>query len=667
MKKNIRKTMILLTLVSLQINAWGQSKYVIMGNEAYENKQYVSAILYYSNALNKFDGEKPERNEVVFKLADCARMTNDQRKAENNYLRLIKNKYADEKPVVYLYYATALYNQGKYAEALPVFDQYLSKIPDDPLARVRRASCELSIKNAAPDTRWVVKNIREINSSADDFASAYSDKDFKTLVFSSNRKGTTGKELDNWTDGYFSDLFISTKKKDDTWGVPMLADDKEMVNTQANEGVAGFDVKFKKIYFTRCSKMGKEIQYCQILEADRTGNGWGRPNVIYTDAQGNVGHPTLTSDGLTLVFSSNKSGGQGGKDLWKATRTTRTKSFGPAENLGRLINTPGDEMFPMLFADTILYYASNGKVGFGGLDIYRVVLGKNGLSDVEHLPRPINSSDDDFAMNFKGNTESGFFSSRRSGGRGGDDIYSFEKIATKISLQGSIIDEVTGKPLSQLTFSFVTGLRDTIILKTDDSGTFKVADVKIKEGNHYALIVSKDNYFTRKGEVAIGKHKSDTVYQINIALQPIPNKPIVLPDIYYDLNKWDLLPQYQDSLMILVQVLNDNPKLVIELASHTDSRATTEYNDILSQKRAESVVLFLTEKGINNLRLVAKGYGERMPRVLTADLTKDGYTFERGTNLTEEYILKITDVKKREVAYQLNRRTEFSVIGKNFQ
>jgi peptidoglycan-associated lipoprotein len=301
------------------------------------------------------------------------------------------------------------------------------------------------------------------------------------------------------------------------------------------------------------------------------------------------------------------------------------------------------------------------------LDIYRVVLGKNGLSDVEHLPRPINSSDDDFAMNFKGNTESGFFSSRRSGGRGGDDIYSFEKIATKISLQGSIIDEVTGKPLSQLTFSFVTGLRDTIILKTDDSGTFKVADVKIKEGNHYALIVSKDNYFTRKGEVAIGKHKSDTVYQINIALQPIPNKPIVLPDIYYDLNKWDLLPQYQDSLMILVQVLNDNPKLVIELASHTDSRATTEYNDILSQKRAESVVLFLTEKGINNLRLVAKGYGERMPRVLTADLTKDGYTFERGTNLTEEYILKITDVKKREVAYQLNRRTEFSVIGKNFQ
>jgi len=130
-------------------------------------------------------------------------------------------------------------------------------------------------------------------------------------------------------------------------------------------------------------------------------------------------------------------------------------------------------------------------------------------------------------------------------------------------------------------------------------------------------------------------------------LQPIPEKPIVLPDIYYELNKWDLLPQYQDSLMLLVNVLNDNPKIIIELSSHTDSRASMEYNDELSQKRAETVVKFLTEKGINKARLVAKGYGERMPRVLTTDITKDGYTFERGTKLTEEYILSIPDVKKR--------------------
>lgn len=389
--------------------------------------------------------------------------------------------------------------------------------------------------------------------------------------------------------------------------------------------------------------------------------------MIYSDSLGNVGHPATTANGLTLIFASNRPRGIGGKDLWKVTRPSERKPFGPAENLGPVINTTGDEMFPSLFTDSVLYFASNGRTGFGGLDIYRVTLGKNGLLEVEHLPRTINSAADDFAMSFEGNREKGFFTSRRAGGKGGDDIYSFEKITRKISLQGSVRDEVTQKPMQRLPFLIIDEKNDTMSVVTDDSGTFLLSGGQIVERSKYTLIFSKDNYFTKKKEVNIGTLRSDTSFNLILVLQPIPDKPMVLPDIYYEFNKWDLAPKYQDSLMVLVKILNDNPKIVIELASHTDSKGSLEYNDTLSMKRAETVVTFLTEKGINKARVVAKGYGKRMPLILATDITKDGYTFQKGTKLTEEYILSIADLKKREVAYQLNRRTEFSVIGKNFK
>ncbi|MDP3916223.1 MAG: OmpA family protein [Bacteroidota bacterium] len=667
MKKTNIITILILVLVCLQFNSSAQGKYEIMGNKAYENKQYVLAIDYYTRALSNFEGGKNERNELAFKQADCIRMINNPKKTEIFYQRMVKNKYAEQKPLVYLHYATVLSSQGKYTEALPMYEQYLARVPGDALALAGKTSCELSLQDTTADKRWFIKNIREINSFDDDFAAVHGDDQFKTVIFSSNRKGTTGKETDNWTDGSFSDLFIATKKKGETYGVPVLIDNKDQVNTQANEGAACLDDEYKKIYFTRCAKMQKSKEYCQILEAERMGNGWGQSTVIYTDSLGNVGQPVLTGNGLTMIFSSNRPGGSGGKDLWKTTRSSVSKPFGPAENLGSKVNTLGDEMFPSLLADTVLYFTSNGRTGFGGLDIYQITLRENGLSNVKHLPRPVNSPADDFAMSFEGNNERGFFTSRRTGGKGGDDIYSFEKINWNLIIKGSVRDEITQKPIQSLPVYMVDGKNDTITATTNDSGAFLFANGQVKEEQRYTLVFTKENYFTKKTEVITGVITRDSTCMVNMLLQPIPDKPIVLPDIYYELNKWDLLPQYEDSLMVLVKVLNDNPKIVIELASHTDSRASDQYNDELSQKRAETVVTFITGQGINKERLVAKGYGKRMPRVLSADITRDGYTFERGIKLTEVYVLAIPDVKKREVAYQLNRRTEFSVIGKNFK
>ncbi len=667
MKKTYLIILFILGFVSLHLNSSGQSKYLVMGNKAYENKQYVLAIDYFTKALSNFEGDLNQRNELALKQADCIRMINNPKKTEIYYQRLVKNKYAEQKPLVYLHLANALSSQGKYAEALPMFEQYLARVPGDVLALAGKTSCELSMQDTTADKRWSIRNIREINSFNDDFAPIYGDDQFKTVIFSSNRKGTTGKEMDNWTDGTFSDLFVATKKKGETFGVPVLADTRDMVNTQANEGAAFLGYGYKKLYFTRCSKMQKSMEYCQILEADRLGNGWGQSSVIYTDSLGNVGQPVLSADGLTMIFSSNRPGGSGGKDLWKATRSSDQKPFGPAVNLGSRINTPGDEMFPTLLADTVLYFASNGRTGFGGLDIYHTTLGINGFSEVKHLPRPVNSPSDDFAMSFEENKEKGIYTSRRTGGKGGDDIYSFEKINWKVTIKGSVRDEITQKPIKSLPVYMFDDRNDTIVATTDNMGGFLFGSGQVKEEKHYTLVFSEDNYFTKKANVVIGTLKRDSTCLVNIVLQPIPDKPIVLPDIYYELNKWDLLPQYEDSLMVLVKVLNDNPKIVIELASHTDSRASDQYNDELSQKRAETAVRFITGQGINKDRLVAKGYGKRMPRVLATDIIRDGYTFERGKKLTEAYVLSIPDLKKREVAYQLNRRTEFSVIGKNFK
>lgn len=663
--KNI-KFVLLLVLTGFISNGFCQSNYTIMGNKAYENKQFIPAIEYYTKALNKSDESKQERNEIIYKLADCYRLTNNPKRAENYYERLIKNNYADQKPEVYLHYANSLNTLGYYTEAIPYFDKYLTLIPNDKLALSGKASCEMSIRDTSQNRKWIIRNVKELNTTNDEFAAVYGDNKSTTVIFSSNRKGTLGKEKDNWTNGFFSDLFVASKAKDNTWEDLKLLDENERVNTIANEGTPNFDKKFKTLYFTRCEKMGKIQNYCQIYEADRSGATWTKPVVIYADTIGNAGHPAVSSNGLFMIFSSNRPGGNGGKDLWKATRTSERKPFAEPVNLGSLINTPGDEMFPTLVGDSVLYFASNGLPGFGGLDLFMVQITSSGVSNLEHLPRPVNSQDDDFAITFEPGNDRGFFTSRRTEGKGGDDIYAFEKIAPKIMIRGLLTDELTIRPIANQPFTFIHQKEETTLV-TGSDGSFVIENELLKDRSRYSLSFSKENYFSKKQDITIGKLKNDTAIQVNVALSSIPDKPIVLPDIYYELDKWDILPQYQDSLMVLVGILNDNPNIVIELASHTDSRASDDYNVELSQKRAESVVNFLTEKGIQRERLTAKGYGERIPRQLSRSVTRDGFNFEQGTRLTESFINSIKDPKMKEAAYQLNRRTEFLVTGKNFK
>ncbi len=269
-------------------------------------------------------------------------------------------------------------------------------------------------------------------------------------------------------------------------------------------------------------------------------------------------------------------------------------------------------------------------------------------------------------MVFKPGEDAGVMSSNRKGGRGGDDIYTFNNPPLIFTLSGVVKDDRTLQFVPMASVKLVGSDGSSVEAKTDPKGFYSFSKSQIKPNTTYELTVVKDNYFNKKArETTVGLEKNKD-FVINFMLEPIPEKPVVLPDILYDLAQWDLKPQYQDSLQGLIKTLLDNETIVIELAAHTDARDTEERNDILSQRRAESVVNYLIERGIDPARLVAKGYGERVPRTLARDIRKDGFLFKEGTTLTEAFIEALPTVPEKEAAHALNRRTEFRVLSKDF-
>jgi outer membrane protein OmpA-like peptidoglycan-associated protein len=422
------------------------------------------------------------------------------------------------------------------------------------------------------------------------------------------------------------------------------------------------------MYFTRCSNDKGTLQGCKIMVSRRAGRNWGEPVALDLggDSTTVFGNPSISPDELTLVFTSNLPHGEGGKDIWVSTRKTSGDNFGRPLNAGPVINTPDDEMFPFMRNDTSLYFSSNGLPGLGGLDIFRSTFSNGEWTKPVNLQVPINSPADDFAIVFNPEEDKGFFSSNRKGGRGSDDIYSFVNPPVIFTLAGVVKDDKTLQFIQGAVVKLTGSNGTSIEARTDAKGFYSFNKAQIKPNTTYELICLKANYLNKKAkETTVGLETSKD-FTIDFKLEPIPDKPVVLPDILYDLAKWDLKPQYQDSLQGLIKTLDENETIIIELASHTDTRGTDESNDVLSQKRAESVVNYLIERGIDPDRLVAKGYGERVPRRLTKDVVKDGFPFKAGTLLSQAFVDSLSSKPAQEAAHALNRRTEFRIISKDF-
>lgn len=652
-------------LAGMAFNATAQSNQLVKAQAAYDAQKYAEAITLFKDAYKKED-DKPTKAEIIFKTADCYRKVDEHKQAEIWYKKAIRVKYPE--PIVHLYYADAMKNQGKYEEAIVEYNTYAELAAGDPRGANGAEACALAKKWIENPTRYEIENVAQINGRLNDFSPTYASKDYKELVFTSSRDDASGKEVDGWTGESFTDLFQTKIDRKGKWSKPSPLD--VTINSVYNEGASALTPKGNVMYFTRCAKAKKEAMGCDIYKSKAQGSKWAEPELLPFFAASEAdstkkivtnGHPAINEDETTLLFvSDNPEGGLGGKDIWMAKWDEEKKRWGKPTNLGSTINTPGDEMYPFLHADGTLYFSSNGHMGMGGWDIFKAEkLGDGSWGNVTNMRYPINSEGDDFGIIFEKESEKGYFTSNRNGGKGGDDIYSFILPQLIFSLQGVVTDEKSSKPVEGATVSIVGTDGASLETTTDGSGFYKF---DIAPATSYVITASHPEYLNKTGKTTTVGLEEDKALVHDFQLQPI-DKPIELPNIYYDLGKWELRPESKVSLDGLVTTLNENPTIVIELASHTDSRASDSYNLTLSQKRAQSVVDYLIENGIDPDRLVAKGYGESQPRTIDKDFS----FFKKGDVINDAFINKYkNDEQKFEEAHQLNRRTEFSVLRKDF-
>ncbi len=767
--RNTLVSLLILLFIASTAGSHAQNRFSKAADAAFSDQLYLTALQKYQKAYSRVKSNKAERDRISLRIAECYRMMNNTKKAESSYKRLINNlKYIKENPRVLLAYADMVKVNGNYEEAIKQYQAYKELVPKDLKADIGIETCKQAKEWMQNPTKYDVKWEKMLNTKEDDFAAAYADKKYGSIIFTSDRNGAKGRNVDNWTGLGFSDFFYSRKDAKQAWSKPALADDGDMINSKANDGVGQFNPRFSSFYFTRCWNDPKKKNGCAIFKASRQGvKTWSEPEMVDLggDSTWVMGHPSVASD-ETIYFSADLPSGYGGKDIWMARKDKKGGKY-IKTNLGPAINTEGDELFPFIRNDSILYFASNGRPGMGGLDIFFSIKSKNnkgadyqwpattksgasaningatsdgyqregfptisgatsdkyqretfssisgatsdgyqndsaalykwkndgdqksaasisgatsdkyqapvtnvnylGWSRAENMRFPINSAADDFAIVFNGEeSEEGFISSNRPGGKGRDDIYSFVIPPVYFTLEGIITDDRTLQPIQGAKVRIVGTNGRALEYKTDEKGHYGFNKMQIAINTTYDIFVTMKDYFNEKGrETTVGLEKSKDLTR-NFVLRPIPKKPVVLPDILYDLAKWDLKPQYRDSLQGLIETLDANETIVIELASHTDSRDSDERNDILSQKRAQSVVDYLISRGIDPERLVARGYGERVPRVLSRDITKEGYTFKTGIILNDSVINLLASANIKEAAHQLNRRSEFSILRNDF-
>jgi len=649
---------ILIVLAGLSF-VQGQTAKLQRADALFKAGAYFDAIDIYKNELEKIQQDKVELSKYLNKIATCYRLIGNARQAELWYQKAILRNCPD--PKVFYYFAEMLKMGEKYDLALENYQKYKQLVPNDKLADVGINSCELAKQWIATPSGYEITNIRSINTKQSEYSPIYGTEDYSSLFFTSSRPGSTGAKVSSVTGELFSDIFYTERDLKGIWSDPKPID--AAVNTAFDEGTCTLSSDFNTLFFTRCKASKKEKLGCEILSSKRSEGGWLTPEPIKVTTDSMiVAHPSLSADGLTLYFASNIPNGFGGIDIWKITRTSAGDNWGEPINLGGDINTSGSDMFPYIHPDGTLYFSSDGLPGIGGLDVFRAKPNdKNGWV-VENMRFPINSPSDDFGIVFEKEREAGYFSSRRAGGRGADDIYLFYLPPIVLNMIGQVNDEKTSKPIAQSTVKLVGS--DGLIITTETAvdGSFKFM---LSPNNDYVVVASKKGYLNNKSKETTRGIAQSKDFTAKIELTST-EKPIELPNIFYDYDRWELRPESMVALDRLVEILNDNPNVTIELGSHTDSRGTLEYNYDLSQKRAQSVVNYLIEKGIVGDRLKAKGYAQSQPKVADAQLVAQ-YPFMVAGSILDQKVIDTLDNEKKEIVYQISRRTEFKVLRTDYK
>ncbi len=605
----------------------------------------------YFDAANKFEKSLKDGDaKNSFLLAESLRKSNRLWQAGNFYSNAIN--YGIKNEIAYYYLVLSLKANNKYDEADSVISNYLLNAKDQSVIKlINKESIYINNLRNYPDTSYYrVKNLTAINTKYAEYSPSFSND---KLFFVSNRKS---EKIYKGTGTPFTDLY-EVKTRGANVDINSLKKLEDNINQEkVNEGSITFSSDGTYMIFAKGNN-GKSSgrNNVDLYWSRFRRGGWTNPRLLNVNTSRSWDStPYLSKDGKTLYFASNRSKGYGGTDIYKANVNRRGRWIN-IQNLGPEINTPGNELFPSVTEDGRLYFSSDNHEGFGGLDIF-VASRRGGKITIKNPGKPLNSNGDDFGVN-PYNPTRGFFTSNRDGGSGDDDIYTFVNNDPNLKIVNYTLKGTTLTPkndnmdLSILGNSIVK-LVDTngqIIDETftDENGTFAFT---VYGDENYVLIGEKENYFSTRGEfTTIGKELdksklkdfiTNVEFEKNLILDRIiVNKSIVLDNIYYDLDKADIREDAALELDKLVVILRDNPNISIELSSHTDDRASVEYNQDLSQRRAESAVYYILSKGITENRIIAKGYGESQLIIANA---------------------------KSEEEHQINRRTEFKVTSYEF-
>lgn len=635
---------IFLVLIALKGNA--QTGIEKKADKDYAQYAYIDAIATYERVA-----EKGYKDEKMFqKLGNAYYFNGELIKAAKWYDALFAMN-TEQEPEYYYRYAQTLKATGDYAKADKTLEAFNKKISTDKRGILFENNKNYLEQIKANSGRFEIADAG-INSTQTDYGSAYYDN---KIVFASARDtGGVVRNTFKWTNKTFTNLYSAELKSDGTVGKPERFEKK--INSKFNESTPVFTKDGKTMYFTRNNfldgKRGRDEQKNTLLKlykADFTNGKWTNVTELpFNSNQYSTAHPALSKDEKKLYFASDMPGTLGQSDLYSVTINS-DGSFGKPENLGSAINTEGRETFPFISADNELYFASDGRPGLGGLDVFVSKISNDvTFSAIQNLGAPINSKQDDFAFIIDNEKRNGFFSSNREGGNGNDDIYRFTEIRKLLCeqvLKGIVSDFETNKIVNNAKVILLDEqfkVIGEVVTGADGSYTFNVDC-----GKKYHIRASKQDYETKELPVAIKTVTGETNVSVSLEkrIKPIGvgtdlAKTLDIPIIYFDLDKSYIRKDAAFELEKILAVMKQYPKMKIDVRSHTDSRQTAKYNIALSDRRAKSTVQWLVKNGIDPNRVTGKGHGESQ----LVNNCSDG-------------------VPCTEAEHQLNRRSEFIIVS----
>lgn len=632
-------------LLMIAVHAFGQ-KEVATGDKKYDNYSYIDAIATYERVA-----EKGYKDEKMFqKLGNAFYFNAELIKAEKWYTELFAMNYEQE-PEYFYRYSQSLKAVGNYTKANEMLEEFNKRLGYDQRGQLYVAQRNYQEEIKANSGRYEIADAG-VNSEYSDYGSALINGN---LVFASARDtGGVSKKVFKWTNKSFTNLYSAAIMPAGEMGKPERFSKK--INSKFNESSPVFTQDGQTMYFTRNNYLegkrgndAKKITLLKLYKATLEEGNWVNVTELpFNSDEYSIAHPALSADEQRLYFASDMPGTLGQSDLF-FVKINSDGTFSTPQNLGKAINTEGRETFPFVSADNELYFASDGRPGLGGLDVFVSKINDDGsYGDVQNVGAPINGGQDDFAMMIDSKNKNGYFTSNRDGGHGYDDIYRFTEIR-KLNCEQTLAGDINDSE----TLTFLGGTKVTLLDSQFKIIKETVADANGKYvfevdcGKTYYVRAEKDSYETKEAKATIARAtgKTELALQLTKRIKPIDvgtdlAKTLDIPIIYFDLDKSVIRKDAAFELEKVLAVMQQYPEMKIDVRSHTDSRQTQEYNAKLSDKRAKATIAWLIKNGIDTKRLTGKGYGETQ----LVNHCADG-------------------VKCTGAEHQANRRSEFIIVS----